>query len=348
MLLNAPPLAESWFNHSNTVRWKITLDGRLREIVIIRIGYLNRCAYVVNQHVPELAAPEGLTKEECDALADWRASTFFNVRERAALAYADAVTRDIDVPDAVFAELQQALQRAPDRRIDRADRHLQHAHARRPGAADRSRAASPLSPRLPCRRATSLSSKTIRSCACSRSCSTRRRSNAMPPSPISSRMRSPTSTTTARAYAPRRAALSRPGCGWSRPRTRLRDALAEARGVVGGGAQLRARRARRRAALKFVQKYGLGLGTIDTAACAERGVAGADHPPPRQHRLRRARDRADAHAGAQARSRGRARHRREAGRTRLSLQAVRPAPHAQFELGAHRGHSHVARRDARH
>src|SRR5215475_6509927 len=40
MLLNAPPLAESWFNHSNTVRWKTTLAGRLREIVIIRMGHL--------------------------------------------------------------------------------------------------------------------------------------------------------------------------------------------------------------------------------------------------------------------------------------------------------------------
>ena len=40
MLLNAPPLAESWFNHSNTVRWKTTLPGRLREIVIIRMGHL--------------------------------------------------------------------------------------------------------------------------------------------------------------------------------------------------------------------------------------------------------------------------------------------------------------------
>jgi hypothetical protein len=40
MLLNAPPLAESWFNHSNAVRWQTTLDGRLREIVIIRMGHL--------------------------------------------------------------------------------------------------------------------------------------------------------------------------------------------------------------------------------------------------------------------------------------------------------------------
>jgi AhpD family alkylhydroperoxidase len=56
------------------VRWKVDLDDRLREIVIVRVGYLNRCAYVVNQHVPELTAPAGLTKEQCHALADWRPS----------------------------------------------------------------------------------------------------------------------------------------------------------------------------------------------------------------------------------------------------------------------------------
>src|SRR5437899_11077689 len=47
MLLNAPPLAESWFNHSNTVRWKTTLAGRLREIVIIRMGHLANSQYVL-------------------------------------------------------------------------------------------------------------------------------------------------------------------------------------------------------------------------------------------------------------------------------------------------------------
>jgi 4-carboxymuconolactone decarboxylase len=107
LLLHSPVIAEIWLNLINAVRWKVDLDGRLREIVIVRIGYLNRCPYVVNQHVPELTAPEGLTKEECDALADWRASSFFNERERSALAYADAVTRDIDVPEAVFAELHK-------------------------------------------------------------------------------------------------------------------------------------------------------------------------------------------------------------------------------------------------
>jgi alkylhydroperoxidase family enzyme len=107
MLLNAPPLAESWFNHSNTVRWKTSIDGRLREIVIVRMGHLTRSAYVLRQHVPALALADGVTLDECDALADWRASKCFSERERAVLAYTDAMTRDITVPDAVFAEVKR-------------------------------------------------------------------------------------------------------------------------------------------------------------------------------------------------------------------------------------------------
>ena len=107
MLLNSPPLAESWFNHSNAVRWRTTLDGRLREIVIIRMGHLARCEYVLRQHVPALALADGVTLAECDALADWKGTKSFDARERAALAYTDSMTRDIAVPDAVFAGVRR-------------------------------------------------------------------------------------------------------------------------------------------------------------------------------------------------------------------------------------------------
>ena len=106
-LLHSPPLAESWFNHSNAVRWKTTLSGRLREIVIIRLAHLAKSQYALRQHVPSLALAEGLTLEECNALADWPASKSFSEPERAALAYADAMTRNIQVPDAVFAEVRK-------------------------------------------------------------------------------------------------------------------------------------------------------------------------------------------------------------------------------------------------
>jgi alkylhydroperoxidase family enzyme len=106
LLLHSPALAETWFAHNNAVRWKSELDGRLRELLIIRIGYVTRVGYIIRQHVPALALPEGLTLEECEALKDWEKSALFPERERAVLAYADSMTREIDVPDAVFARVK--------------------------------------------------------------------------------------------------------------------------------------------------------------------------------------------------------------------------------------------------
>lgn len=105
MLLHSPRLAETWFDHIGAVRWETELDGQLREVVIIRIGYLNRVDYVIAAHVMRLAAPEGLTQAQCEALKDWQASDLFDDRLRAALAFTDAMTRDIQVPDAVFDAL---------------------------------------------------------------------------------------------------------------------------------------------------------------------------------------------------------------------------------------------------
>lgn len=114
LLLHSPPLAETWFEHNNAVRWQTGIDGRLREMVIVRIGHLCRARYVVDQHVPKLALAEGVTLAECEALTDWQGSDLFDGRTRAVLAYTDAMTRDIEVPDEVFEPLRQYFD---DRRI---------------------------------------------------------------------------------------------------------------------------------------------------------------------------------------------------------------------------------------
>ena len=92
LLLHSPALAEAWFGLNNAVRWKTQLDGRLRELVIIRVGSLCRAPYILRQHIPKLALAEGLQPPEWEALASWRDSNLFDERERAALAYADALT----------------------------------------------------------------------------------------------------------------------------------------------------------------------------------------------------------------------------------------------------------------
>ena len=80
LLLHSPALAAIWLDFVSAARYKTELDGRLREIVIVRVAHLNRSAYVFKQHVPQLAAPEGLSDAESDALADWRRPARASVR----------------------------------------------------------------------------------------------------------------------------------------------------------------------------------------------------------------------------------------------------------------------------
>src|SRR5215467_3796947 len=101
LLLHSPSLAETWLDHVGAVRWKTTLSGRLRELLVIRIACINGIDYVLNQHIPALALAE------CEALKDWRNADAFNAAERAALAYADAMVLHTTVPDDVFAALRQ-------------------------------------------------------------------------------------------------------------------------------------------------------------------------------------------------------------------------------------------------
>ena len=107
MLAHSPPLVQSWFEHVNAVRWDTAINGRLREIVIIRLAHAAASAYVLRQHVPGLAEAEGVSAEDCEALKDWRGSPLFDGCERAALAYADAMASAAAVPDAVFRPLRE-------------------------------------------------------------------------------------------------------------------------------------------------------------------------------------------------------------------------------------------------
>lgn len=102
LLLHSPEVTAAWFDYTTAVRWKTGLDGRLRELVIVRIALLYSVDYMLGQHVPGLTAPEGITAAEIEALADWQPAACFSERERAALGYADAMSRDVDVPDDVF------------------------------------------------------------------------------------------------------------------------------------------------------------------------------------------------------------------------------------------------------
>ena len=102
LLLHTPTVCMTWFEHIGAIRWKTRLTPRLREIAIVRIAQAARYGYALQQHVPRIAVPDGVSLEECEALKDWRGSKFFNDAERAALAYVDAMRAAPEVPDEVF------------------------------------------------------------------------------------------------------------------------------------------------------------------------------------------------------------------------------------------------------
>ena len=106
-LLHSPALASAWLEFNNAVRFQTGLDDRVRELVIVRVAYLNGAAYVVDIHKSRYAEPAGVARAEVEALADWQRAGIFGPRERALLAYVDAVTRDVAVSDAVFKSLRE-------------------------------------------------------------------------------------------------------------------------------------------------------------------------------------------------------------------------------------------------
>jgi AhpD family alkylhydroperoxidase len=67
------------------------LDRRLLDLVYLRVSQMNGCAFCVDMHAKELRAA-GDTEQRVYSLAAWRETPFYSERERAALAWAEAVT----------------------------------------------------------------------------------------------------------------------------------------------------------------------------------------------------------------------------------------------------------------
>jgi 4-carboxymuconolactone decarboxylase len=103
VLLNSPPLAQGWEQLLTAVRNRSSLPADLREMVILRVAVLNRAPYEFDAHVPH-ALEAGMTQGAIDALRDPSLAdgSGYTARERDVLALTDHMTRDIDVPEAVF------------------------------------------------------------------------------------------------------------------------------------------------------------------------------------------------------------------------------------------------------
>lgn len=88
------------------------LSATLIELVYLRISQINNCAYCLDMHTRDLLK-KGEKVEKIALLQAWReAGNLFDERERAALAWAETVTRaaEIGVPDEAYQAARAAFE----------------------------------------------------------------------------------------------------------------------------------------------------------------------------------------------------------------------------------------------
>jgi AhpD family alkylhydroperoxidase len=110
MLLHSPPVAEGWNALLGALRNRTTLTPDLTELVVLRVAVLNDAAFEWAAHEPA-ARRAGVTDRQLAALRlpAAAADPAFTPVQAAVLRFTDASTREVAVPDEVFAAVREHL-----------------------------------------------------------------------------------------------------------------------------------------------------------------------------------------------------------------------------------------------
>ncbi|KOF19794.1 alkylhydroperoxidase [Ensifer adhaerens] len=89
------------------------LEPRLIHLIKLRASQINGCAYCVDMHVKE-ARHTGLSEQWINLICVWRESPIYDARERAVLAWTEALTNlaQTGAPDADFEPLKEHFDEA--------------------------------------------------------------------------------------------------------------------------------------------------------------------------------------------------------------------------------------------
>ncbi len=82
------------------------LERSLLELIKVRASQINQCAYCIDMHWKDARA-NGETEQRLYGLSAWEESPYYTPRERAALAWTEALTliAESHAPDAVYQEV---------------------------------------------------------------------------------------------------------------------------------------------------------------------------------------------------------------------------------------------------
>jgi AhpD family alkylhydroperoxidase len=102
----SPELFKKLIDFSNQLK-ESAIEESIRDLVSIRASQINGCGFCVDMHVKE-ARIHGERELRLHHLAIWRESTLFAPRERAALAWAEALTKlaELGVPDDIYERVR--------------------------------------------------------------------------------------------------------------------------------------------------------------------------------------------------------------------------------------------------
>lgn len=86
------------------------LEEPLQDLIKLRVSQINGCAYCIDMHWKDLRAL-GASEQKLYGLDAWEESPYYTDRERAALAWAEAVTkvRETHVPDKTYEQARQVF-----------------------------------------------------------------------------------------------------------------------------------------------------------------------------------------------------------------------------------------------
>jgi AhpD family alkylhydroperoxidase len=87
---------------------KAGLDRKLLDLVRMRASQINGCAYCLDMHSKDARA-NGETEQRLYGLDAWRETPYYSARERAALAWTEALTlvAESHVPDEVYERMRE-------------------------------------------------------------------------------------------------------------------------------------------------------------------------------------------------------------------------------------------------
>lgn len=108
LLPHAPAVAEGFLALGGAILRRASLDPRLRELVILRVGGLTHATYEVHQH-RRIARGLALPEAWIEAAVTGQGTDCLDTRARDVLAFTEAVVRDVKAPEALYQAMAAHL-----------------------------------------------------------------------------------------------------------------------------------------------------------------------------------------------------------------------------------------------